>query len=107
MDIERRDNDKLVEELRKEADDTEAKVPFFIILMSCPRYLSESYESCRWQNTSRKVRPNLTSSSPSIGSFGMRQVRFPCRAVHLSRHPSAEVYMETLANKLNLSVVED
>lgn len=28
MDIERRDNDKLVEDLRKEADDIEAKVNF-------------------------------------------------------------------------------
>lgn len=28
MDVERRDNDKLVEELRKEADDIEAKVFF-------------------------------------------------------------------------------
>ena len=30
MDIERRDNDKLVEEHRKEADDIEGKVSFFI-----------------------------------------------------------------------------
>ena len=36
MDIERRDNDKLVEDLRKEADDTEAKVFFFFISMPCP-----------------------------------------------------------------------
>ena len=32
MDIERRDNDKQVEEFRKEANEVEAKVHFFMIL---------------------------------------------------------------------------
>lgn len=46
MDIERRENDKQVEEFRKEADEVEAKVRFFIIL----RLHKDTSNTC-WQMT--------------------------------------------------------
>lgn len=78
MDIERCDNDKLVEELRKEADDTEAKVTFPSPCLAHGIHLTPP----RWRNTSRKAKPSSTSSLPSIGSFGMKQVGFPYQASH-------------------------
>ncbi|KAG9318295.1 Nuf2 family-domain-containing protein [Chiua virens] len=66
MDIERRDNDKLVEELRKEADDTEAKMA-----------------------------EHLKKSEGELNELLDEYWKV--------RH-ATEVYMETLANKLNMSV---
>ncbi|KAF8436921.1 Nuf2 family-domain-containing protein [Boletus edulis BED1] len=69
MDVERRDNDKLVEELRKEADDTEAKMA-----------------------------EHLKKSEAELNEL---------LAEYWKLRHETEVYMETLANKLNMNVTAD
>lgn len=69
MDVERRDNDKQVEELRKEADDTEAKI------------------------TEHLKKSEVEMNDLLTEYWKLRQ--------------GTEVYMETLANKLNMNVSSD
>lgn len=79
MDIERRDNDKLVEELRKEADDIETRVVFhFLALLGGASF----HTPLRWPNTSREAKPSSMNSLPSIGSFAMKQVNLSCQVDH-------------------------
>lgn len=69
MDVERRENDKQVEELRMEAGDIESKGGLVVPLK---RHILTVL--CRWRSISRGARQSSTSYSWSIGSSATRQV---------------------------------
>ena len=103
MDVERRDNDKLVEELRKEADDTETKVafPHCLALFMTSFHTPQMAEHLK--KSEAEINELLTEYWKLRHETGTPLLsRRTCRLI-----PPAEVYMETLANKLNMSVTAD
>jgi hypothetical protein len=70
MVIERKENDKQIEEVRDDANQVEAKVSSPTLSCKTPKF---TYPS-RSTNILRRVRQNSTNYLQNIGNYGMRQV---------------------------------
>lgn len=100
MDVERRDNDKQVEELRMEASDIESKGG----LTSCSH--PPTYPDCPLQMAEHLKRSEAELNELLTEYWKLRHETGTNHFFAYIHHStiSPEVYMETLANKLNMNV---